>query len=604
MKSFYQKFLDFLNKAEPLGFHGILRFVLVVGICTAVILAITDTTRTEMFVLICVFLLALALTRFGYYRTAGWLTLISSILITSFVIYQKDGIRDMSISGLIVILIFAGLIGGRIGSLFVGIIIVLEIFAIRYLELQGIISNRFSEFNTTQNYFSVALSITLITGLQFLIISRLNRNVSVAKEELSERKKAEEQLQQRVTELEAVRGVSEILIAKNNLADLIEETGEHIRQAFQPSSIFISLHNPKTNMIHFPYDVDNGERMPDVPIQYGRGLTSKVMETKKPLVINENWLHESVKYGTIYRASKMAKSSIAVPMMIRDRAIGTISIDNTEYEHAFTENDVRLLETIAANLAVAIENTRLQESVQQELGIQEKLVDELEKKNEELERFAYTASHDLKAPLITIRGYLGYIEKDAKTGNYQRLLQDMQRISEATEKMHRLLNELLELSRVGRIMNKAEEISFYDIAKDAIGRVEVQLKEKQVDVNIQNNLPIVFVDKERMIEVMQNLVDNAIKFMGNQKNPRIEIGFETKEDQSVYFVKDNGIGIKKEFHEKVFGLFDKLDGDTEGTGIGLALVKRIIEVHGGEIWVESEEGKGATFYFTLPRSSV
>lgn len=600
MKLFYQRFLDFLNKAEPVGFHGILRFVLVVGIFTAGILASTDTARTEMFVLISVFFIALVLTRIGYHLSAGWLTLISAIIVTSFIIYEQDGIRDFSLFGLIVILIFAGLIGGRMGSLYVGALIVIEIFFIRYLELQGIISNRFSSLNTTQNYFIVALCIILITGLQFLIISRLNRSASVAQQELSERKKAEEQLQQRVTELEAMRGVSEILIVKNNLADLIEETGEQIRQAFQASSIYISVYNPKTDLIHFPYDMDNGKRMPDIPLQYGRGLTSTVMEMKEPLVINENWMQESVKYGTVYRASKMAKSSIAVPMMIRDRAIGTISIDNTEHEYAFSENDVRLLATIAANLAVAIENTRLQESVQQELGIQEKLVDELEKKNEELERFTYTASHDLKAPLITIRGYLGYIEKDAKTGNYQRLLQDTQRISEATEKMHRLLNDLLELSRVGRVMNKAEEISFYDIAQDAADRVEGQLKAKNVEVLIQNQLPIVYVDKERMIEVLQNLIDNAVKFMGEQKNPRIEIGFVNRKAKIIYFVKDNGIGIRQEFHQKIFGLFDKLSSETEGTGIGLALVKRIIEVHGGEIWVESQEGKGSTFYFTLP----
>jgi signal transduction histidine kinase len=343
--------------------------------------------------------------------------------------------------------------------------------------------------------------------------------------------------------------------------------------------------------------------MPDVPLQYGRGLTSKVMEMKKPLVINENWLHESVKYNAIYRNSKMAKSSIAVPLMIQERAIGVISIDNTEREFAFTENDVRLLETIAANLAIAIENARLQESMKQEFKIQEKLVSQLEKKNEELERFTYTASHDLKAPLITIRGYLGYIEKDAKSGNYQRLLRDTQRISEATEKMHRLLNELLELSRIGRIINKSEEILFADIVKDALERVENQIRERKVKIKIADKLGSVVVDKERMIEVVQNLVDNAIKFMGKQTDPEIEIGMKKQGNETVYFIKDNGIGIKKEFHERIFGLFDKLDSESEGTGIGLALVKRIIEVHGGKIWVESEEGKGTTFCFTLSSGS-
>lgn len=599
MNSFFKLLSDSAIKAGIPGFHRSIRSVLITGFICTVILAFFNSNRTEMLLLAGVFVIALTLNQFGYYLIAGWLTLFCGIIINASVMYQKNGIRDTSILGFVVILIFAGLIGGTTGTISIGGVLVIGVIMFGYFEAIGILSNRFTPFNSFPDYLAVVLSIMLITGLQYLIISRLNKNIHKARQELLERKKAEEQLQERVTELETLRGVSEIIITKNNLANLIEETGQHIKQAFNASSIFIAIHNPKTNLIHFPYDVDNDTRMPDVPLQYGRGLTSRVMEMKKSLVINENWLHESLKYNAVYRNRKMAKSSIATPMMIQERAIGIIAIDNTEREYAFTENDVRLLETIAANLAIAIENTRLQESIQRELMIQEQLVHQLEKKNEELERFTYTASHDLKAPLITIRGYLGYIEKDAKSGNYERVLQDTQRISEATEKMHRLLNELLELSRVGRIMNKAEEVPFAEIVKDALGRVEVQLKEKQVEVSIQSELPNIYVDKERMVEVIQNLVDNAVKFIGNQKSPRIEIGMENQNDEAVYFVKDNGVGIRKDFHERIFGLFDKLDSDSDGTGIGLALVKRIIEVHGGKIWVESEEGKGAKFCFTL-----
>jgi signal transduction histidine kinase len=102
-----------------------------------------------------------------------------------------------------------------------------------------------------------------------------------------------------------------------------------------------------------------------------------------------------------------------------------------------------------------------------------------------------------------------------------------------------------------------------------------------------------------MVEVLQNLIVNAIKFMGEQEKPLIEIGMQRRNSQKAFFVRDNGIGIAPEFHQKIFGLFDKLDAASEGTGIGLALVKRIVEVHGGKIWVESEPGKGSIFFFTL-----
>ena len=114
-------------------------------------------------------------------------------------------------------------------------------------------------------------------------------------------------------------------------------------------------------------------------------------------------------------------------------------------------------------------------------------------------------------------------------------------------------------------------------------------------------MPTIYGDRLRLIEVMQNLIDNAVKFVGQQPNPRIEIGAISKETEILCFVRDNGVGIKPQYHETVFGLFDRLDPSIEGTGIGLALVKQIIEIHNGTIWVESAgDGNGATFYFTLP----
>ena len=233
----------------------------------------------------------------------------------------------------------------------------------------------------------------------------------------------------------------------------------------------------------------------------------------------------------------------------------------------------------------------------------EKLITELEARNAELERFTYTVSHDLKAPLITIRGFLGFVEKDALAGNLERLRNDINRIVEVTDKMQRLLTELLELSRIGRMMNPPEAVSFETIVREALELVRGRITQRGVQVEIAPNLPIVYGDRARLVEVVQNLVDNAAKFMGDQPNPRIEIGSSgtNADGKPTFFVRDNGIGIDPKYHEQIFGLFNKLDAQTEGTGVGLALVKRIVEVHGGRIWVESEGlGHGTTVCLTLP----
>ena len=232
----------------------------------------------------------------------------------------------------------------------------------------------------------------------------------------------------------------------------------------------------------------------------------------------------------------------------------------------------------------------------------EKLIEELEQKNAELERFTYSASHDLKSPLITIRGFLGFVREDAQAGNLTRLNKDIQRINDATEKMQRLLGDLLELSRVGRLNNKPELISTNGLVAEVIELLQGRISAGKINVQVADNLPSIFGDRSRIFEVFQNLIDNAAKFMGDQSNPLIEIGAQDPSNQKlIFFVRDNGIGISPQFKDKVFGLFDKLNVQTEGTGIGLALVKRIVEFHGGKIWVESEAGMGTTFFFTLPQ---
>jgi signal transduction histidine kinase len=231
----------------------------------------------------------------------------------------------------------------------------------------------------------------------------------------------------------------------------------------------------------------------------------------------------------------------------------------------------------------------------------ESLIGELEAKNAELERFTYTVSHDLKSPLITIKGFLGLLARDMSNGDAERVSADMERISSAVDKMQCLLEELLELSRIGRLVNPSEEIPFEELAREALDLVSGRMAEGKVRVEIAPESPVVFGDRPRLREVLVNLIDNAVKFKTDLHDPLVEIGAVNDNGETVYFVRDNGVGIDPKYHEKVFGLFDKLEPNTEGTGVGLAIVKRIVEVHGGRIWVESAgAGKGAAFHFTLP----
>jgi signal transduction histidine kinase len=230
----------------------------------------------------------------------------------------------------------------------------------------------------------------------------------------------------------------------------------------------------------------------------------------------------------------------------------------------------------------------------------------LEVRNAELERFTYTVSHDLKSPLITIQGFLGLLVQDVAAGDTEQIRHDVNRISVAVKKMEQLLNELLELSRIGRVINPPDEIHLGELVHEAVDMVAGQLGDSGVQVEIapellpSGNGLTVYGDRPRLLEVLQNLVDNAVKYMGNQPAPRVAIGTRNDGDDTIVYVRDNGLGIDPRYHEQIFGLFNKLDHESVGVGVGLTIVKRIVEVHGGRVWVESAgEGHGSTFCFTL-----
>lgn len=229
--------------------------------------------------------------------------------------------------------------------------------------------------------------------------------------------------------------------------------------------------------------------------------------------------------------------------------------------------------------------------------------EQLEQEIAALEQLMYTVSHDLKSPIVTIRGFVGLLDKDIRQGDSEHIGRDFKRIRDAADKMQNLITDLLEFSKTGRIINVPEEVNLTALVQEALVSLGESLTTSNTRVNIVNDLPVVYGDRARLLQLFEHLIDNATKYMGARPDALIEIGQRDHGKVPVIYVKDNGIGIEPQFQQKIFGLFDKLDTASEGTGIGLPLIKRIIELHGGRIWVESDGlNKGSTFCFTIPDS--
>jgi signal transduction histidine kinase len=229
------------------------------------------------------------------------------------------------------------------------------------------------------------------------------------------------------------------------------------------------------------------------------------------------------------------------------------------------------------------------------------LTTELENKNAELERFVYTVSHDLKTPLVTINGYIGLLQQAIDANDAKRINSDLGQITRAANSMADLLDGLLELSRIGRIVNPPEVGSLGYLVNNAVDIVREKMVARGVELEIEKDMPQYWGDRLRLLEVFQNLLENAIKFMGDQAEPRIRISAVENGDAVVCRVEDNGIGIDPRYHDRIFNLFERLNPEIDGSGIGMSLVHRIIEAHGGTIEVESAgEQQGSAIVFTLP----
>jgi len=450
-----------------------------------------------------------------------------------------------------------------------------------------------------------------VAGVPRIVDGKYSGAIAVVSD-LTKRKAIEEQLRQRNQQLLELQKASHVMASSLELGLVLETSAIELAGLLKVDACHIYEWNSAQKGIRligsYPerkWENGSGQfgefQKVELPI-HQLVLAEKVTKQLRLLEIEKSALERE------YMLEKKLKTLLVLPMFYQGKLLGFIELCDSKESKVFSAQDIALVQLLANQAAIGVQNARLYERAQVEIGYraeieerQEELIAELERKNEELERFTYTVSHDLKSPLVTVRGFLGYLTADIADEDWESVQRDIDFIQDATGKMHELLNELLELSRLGKVVNPPQFVVFNDLVDDALFNVTGQISEKQVDVIIEPNMPKVFVDRPRIIEVLQNLLDNSVKFMGDQLQPRIEIGTRVIEGDIAFFVHDNGMGIEEQYLDSVFDLFDRIHPEIEGTGIGLALVKRIVELHNGRIWIESEgSGNGTTILFALP----
>lgn len=247
------------------------------------------------------------------------------------------------------------------------------------------------------------------------------------------------------------------------------------------------------------------------------------------------------------------------------------------------------------------ENIAEKKNLQQELEWRNRV---LEEKNEELQYVVSMVSHDLKSPLYILQDFTSILLHDHRKEFGEDVIYYLERIKKNAENMERLILDILDLSKLETMEGDYQDYPIIQIIQRAVDELKPNIEGKNIRLVIGDQFPTLFHDPNRILQVFLNLISNSIKYMEPGRDAYIEIGCRGREDEFEFFVKDNGIGIEKEYHEEIFKIFQRLKElkNVEGSGVGLTIVKKIVENHGGRVWVNSEKGKGSTFYFTLLKS--
>jgi signal transduction histidine kinase len=344
----------------------------------------------------------------------------------------------------------------------------------------------------------------------------------------------------------------------------------------------------------------NPEIMGKARMKLGEGISGEVVQNRKLV-----YIRDAHKEPDFLFFSDVVRSLLAVPLVIRDEVIGTLTVDSDQ-PNAFSESDIQLMTIAAAQASVAIANAGLFEEVEDRAAELAAAYEELKESDRLKDELVQNVSHELRTPLTFVKGYVDLL-MDGEMGLLTpQQSETLEIVSTKADEITRLIEDIITLQRIDAGNLQLEAISLSDFLKTAVASHQIVADSK--GLNIAYHKPptqaLVTIDKDRVSQVVDNLIGNAMKF--SPDGGTISVIVEEREKDVLVTIADEGIGVPEDKQLKIFERFYQVDGSSRrrfgGTGIGLAIVKRIIDAHQGEIWVESEVNHGSTFYFTLPRA--
>lgn len=433
---------------------------------------------------------------------------------------------------------------------------------------------------------------------------------------LQNEKAAIHEMKRNQMRLEFLKDASEVLASTLNYCEIMERITRTLTPKIADwctiyeyaedgslKLVIVSHSNPDL----YPIAVEITQKYPPNP-DYPEGVY-KVIQTHQAVIhtdISDEMLQNISRDQEHLRLLKKIgiKSSIMVPLFIRDKMFGVLMLVCSESGKHYDEKDLEFAKEIGRRTMLAIENAMLYEESQKINALLEirvsKRTQELQRMNKELETFSYSVSHDLRAPLRSIDGFSNKILKDYGHALDGQGRDYFNRVQKASQHMGQLIDDMLKLSQLSRVEIHPEFIDLSAIAEDIATELKASEPKRSVAFNIQKDM-VVRADHNLIQIALQNLLDNSWKYTRKKSHAVIEFSSLRKDNQIVYYIRDNGAGFDMKYSDKLFGSFQRLHNasEFEGTGVGLATVQRIIHRHHGSIWAEGEVEQGATFYFTL-----